>query len=178
MPASPLARPNYGYGFGSLLTLLVILLVSGCTSPNHRTAISAEQLSETALPVLSDDWLPVARRGRYTLVTLKPKLSQHNLLLQEIHVAMPAGAKLTVGDGLRRVLQRSGYALCDESPATELLFSLPLPAPHYQLGPVLLQDALQTLAGPAWTLQVDLLARQVCFGLVEDHQSTAAGSRP
>lgn len=178
MPASLTPSPYRSYYVGSLLALLLILLVSACTSTNHWITANDDKSSEVALPSLSEDWLPVARRGRYTLVTLKPKLSQHNLLLQEIHVAMPAGAELTVGDGLRRVLQRSGYALCDESPATELLFSLPLPAPHYQLGPVLLQDALQTLAGPVWTLQVDLLAREVCFGLGEDNQSTAAGSRP
>jgi type IV pili sensor histidine kinase/response regulator len=41
--------------------------------------------------------------------------------------------------------------------------ALPLPAAHYRLGPVLLRDALLTLAGPVWDLQVDDGERKVCF---------------
>ena len=43
------------------------------------------------------------------------------------------------------------------------LYALPLPAAHLRLGPLMLRDALLTLAGPAWELSVDDLTRQVCF---------------
>ena len=43
------------------------------------------------------------------------------------------------------------------------LYSLPLPAAHLYLGPMTLRDALLTLAGPAWDVQVDDRARQICF---------------
>jgi type IV pili sensor histidine kinase/response regulator len=43
------------------------------------------------------------------------------------------------------------------------LHGLPLPAAHRQLGPLFLRDALLTLAGPAWDLTVDDVARQLCF---------------
>jgi len=40
---------------------------------------------------------------------------------------------------------------------------IPLPAAHLYLGPMTLRDALLTLAGPAWDVQVDDRARQICF---------------
>jgi len=75
---------------------------------------------------------------------------------------MPTEPDATVGDGLQHVLQRSGYALCDDLQVA-ILYEKPLPAAHLQLGPMFLHDALLTLAGPAWKLQVDDQARQVCF---------------
>jgi len=43
------------------------------------------------------------------------------------------------------------------------LFALPLPAAHFQLGPMVLRSALLTLAGPGWALRIDDLKRQLCF---------------
>ena len=68
----------------------------------------------------------------------------------------------SVGDAMRHVLLRSGYRLCD-APEAATLYALPLPAAHLRLGPLMLRDALLTLAGPAWELSVDDLTRQVCF---------------
>ena len=68
-----------------------------------------------------------------------------------------------MGDGLRHALQRSGYQLCENAHAVIELYSLPLPAAHLYLGPMTLRDALLTLAGPAWDVQVDDRARQICF---------------
>ncbi len=112
---------------------------------------------------LPSDWVPVARYGRYTLVELTPQAAQQNLLLQVVDVSMPSTPHETVENGLRYVLQRSGYSLCDDDPKSTELYQLPLPAAHLQLGPIFLRDALLTLAGPAWELQVDDRARQVCF---------------
>ncbi|MQT88088.1 integrating conjugative element protein pill, pfgi-1 [Pseudomonas nabeulensis] len=107
--------------------------------------------------------IPVVRYGRYSLVELTPTPAQRDLLLQIVDVSMPEDARASVGDGLRHVLKRSGYQLC-ETPHTVIeLYSLPLPAAHLQLGPMTLRDALLTLAGPAWDLHVDDRARQVCF---------------
>lgn len=105
--------------------------------------------------------VPVTRYGRYTLVELAPTAAQHDLLLQVVDVEVPGTLGATVGDALRHLVLRSGYRLCDEQSAD--LLALPLPAAHYRLGPVLLRDALLTLAGPAWDLQVDDGERKVCF---------------
>jgi type IV pili sensor histidine kinase/response regulator len=118
---------------------------------------------EAQVSPVPSDWVPVARYGRYTLVELAPQAAQHNLLLQVVDVSMPSTQHVTVEDGLRYVLQRSGYSLCDDDPEATELYKLPLPAAHLQLGPIFLRDALLTLAGHAWELEVDDRARQVCF---------------
>lgn len=61
------------------------------------------------------------------------------------------------------MLLRSGYTLCEAGSDVAVLHDLPLPAAHLQLGPLFLRDALLTLAGPAWELHVDDVARRVCF---------------
>ena len=61
------------------------------------------------------------------------------------------------------VLQRSGYSLCPVSTSVKVLFTRPLPAAHYRLGPIPLRSALQVLAGPAWQLTTDEVSRSVCF---------------
>jgi type IV pili sensor histidine kinase/response regulator len=73
---------------------------------------------------------------------------------------------------LRHLLLRSGYRLCDGADS-EALLGLPLPAAHYRLGPMLLRDALLTLAGSPWRLQVDEPQRQVCFARADSEPSEA-----
>ncbi|MEB6588030.1 hypothetical protein MXM82_02620 [Pseudomonas asiatica] len=96
----------------------------------------------------------VARQSRYTLVELSPERAQQDLLLQVIDLRLPNGSSLTVGDTLGYVLRYSGYQLCTGSPDVQTLFGLPLPAAHFQLGPMVLRSALLTLTGPGWTLRV------------------------
>jgi len=104
----------------------------------------------------------VARYARYTLVELVPEPAQRDLLQQAVEVSIPPMLDASVGDAMRHVLLRSGYRLCDAVEAATL-YALPLPAAHLRLGPLMLRDALLTLAGPAWELSVDDLSRQVCF---------------
>lgn len=147
--------------------LLPAILGTGCAT-STATPYPAEREAQAELIPVPSNWIPAARYGRYTLVELAPQAGQHNLLLQVVDVSIPATSHSTVGDGLRHVLQRSGYALCDGDPQVAALYELPLPAAHLQLGPTLLHDALLTLAGPAWELQVDDRARQVCFTPIQE----------
>jgi conjugative transfer region protein (TIGR03748 family) len=79
-----------------------------------------------------------------------------------VEVSIPPTLDANVGDAMRHVLLRSGYRLCDATDA-DALYALPLPAAHLHVGPLMLRDALLTLAGPTWELSVDDLTRQVCF---------------
>ena len=99
---------------------------------------------------------------RGALVELVPEPAQRDLLQQAVEVSIPPMLDASVGDAMRHVLLRSGYRLCDAAEAATL-YALPLPAAHLRLGPLMLRDALLTLAGPAWELSVDDLTRQVCF---------------
>tara|TARA_A100001391_G_scaffold65342_1_gene40960 strand:- start:44742 stop:45245 length:504 start_codon:yes stop_codon:yes gene_type:complete len=144
-----------------MASLISAIMAAGCATPTITTP-PVEPEVEIPPPQVPSDWIPIARYGRYTLVEMKPRAAQQNLLLQVVDVSMPSKPDATVGDGLRHVLQRSGYALCDDIQVVTL-YEMALPAAHLQLGPMFLHDALLTLAGPAWEMQVDDRERQVCF---------------
>ncbi|WP_285374216.1 PilL N-terminal domain-containing protein [Pseudomonas sp. lyk4-TYG-107] len=140
--------------------ILLSVSISGCHTPEQSPPAAITQPSvETA----SEEYIPVQRYGRYTLIELKPQSAKQNLLLQVIDVDLPSVWTISVGDALQYVLKRSGYRLCESTSANAALFALPLPAAHLKLGPVALRDALQMLAGPAWQLQVNDRQRNVCF---------------
>jgi len=142
------------------LILLNGLTLTGCKSPQVPPVA---QTVEKTIAQPSENYIPVQRYGRYTLVELAPEAAQQNLLLQVVDIDLPPAWAISVGDALHYVLLRSGYGLCDSTPETAVLFGLPLPAAHLSLGPIVLRDALQILAGPAWTLQSNEQLRKVCF---------------
>lgn len=111
------------------------------------------------------------RYGRYTLVSTEPTTEQRDLLAQIIEVSIPSNLNPSVQEAMHYVLQRSGYALCPAAEPVKVLFTRPLPAAHYRLGPIPLRSALQVLAGPAWQLTTDEVSRSVCF----EQQKTEAG---
>ncbi|WP_460103502.1 PFGI-1 class ICE element type IV pilus protein PilL2 [Pseudomonas sp. H1_D04] len=114
------------------------------------------------------------RYGRYTLVSTEPTTEQSDLFAQIIEVNIPSSLNPSVQDALQYVLLRSGYTLCPVTASVKVLFTRPLPAAHYRLGPIPLRRALQVLAGPAWQLKTDEVGRSVCF----EQQKTGAGVTP
>lgn len=116
--------------------------------------------------VYDNDLIPVEvlRTGRYQLVTTRAPLGQRHLLEQVVNVRVPPSVLTTVGDGIRYTLQHTGFSLCEPTHVHQRwLFSRPLPATHYRLGPMPLREALQVLAGDAWELEADPVRRQVCY---------------
>lgn len=171
MPANHPFRRLVGAG-------LLAAVLSGCAT---TTAPLPPDPIEEVTPVLeaeTPELVPVVRYGRYTLVELAPMAAQRDLLLQTIDVSMPEDARATVGDGLRHVLKRSGYGLCQTTHAVIELYALPLPAAHLHLGPMTLRDALLTLAGPAWELHADDRARQICFERPDDGTGAEPAPEP
>jgi len=148
-------------------SLLATAFVSGCATQTVPPAPVIEQEPPVAEPEESL-FIPVVRQGRYTLVELEPTAAQQDLLLQVVEVALPQGVQATVSDGLRHVLKRTGWRLCEGTASVMELDALPLPAAHLHLGPMTVRDALLTLAGSAWELRVDERARQVCFVAHDD----------
>lgn len=114
---------------------------------------------------------PQVRYGRYTLVNTAPEIEQRDLMAQIIDVNIPANMKPTVRDAMQYVVNRSGYSLCGpEQGHVNILFTRPLPAAQYKLGPMSLRNTLQVLAGPAWQVKVDEVVRSVCFVLRPGYQ--------
>jgi type IV pili sensor histidine kinase/response regulator len=118
------------------------------------------------------------RYGRYTLASTEPTAEQLDLLAQIIDVRIPPGLNPTVQDAMRHVLQRSGYSLCPISATVTVLFTRPLPAAHYRLGPLALRNALEVLAGPAWQLVADDVGRSVCFQQRSQDNDSASPATP
>ncbi|WP_211460857.1 PFGI-1 class ICE element type IV pilus protein PilL2 [Collimonas silvisoli] len=157
------ALQPFRYPFTLCSLLVLSLLGTGCaTAPHSVPATSSGTPPLASTPAQPSDVIPVVRYGRYTLAELVPTTAQRDLMQQTVDVRIPETDQASVADALRYVLLRSGYRLCDNS-TTALLQDLPLPAAHHRIGPLLLRDALQTLAGPAWALVVDASTRQVCF---------------
>jgi len=114
---------------------------------------------------------PQVRYGRYTLVNTAPETEQRDLMAQIIDVNIPGSMKPSVRDAMQYVVNRSGYSLCGpEQGHVNILFTRPLPAAQYKLGPMSLRSTLQVLAGPAWQVKVDEVMRSVCFVLRPGYQ--------
>ncbi len=114
---------------------------------------------------------PVVRYGRYTLVSTLPDSGQRDLMAQIIDVNIPATMKPNVRDAMQYVMDRSGYSLCSaDTGHVNILYTRPLPAAQYKLGPMTLRNTLQVLAGPAWQVKVDEVNRQICYVLRPGYQ--------
>ncbi|NKF28151.1 pili assembly chaperone [Pseudomonas sp. BGM005] len=130
------------------------------TSPESAGSSNRAQLSRST----AEESHPTELRyGRYTLVSTEPTAEQRDLLAQIIDVSIPSNLSPSVQEAMHYVLQRSGYSLCPATEPVKVLFTRPLPAAHYRLGPISLRNALQVLAGPAWQLTIDEVSRSVCF---------------
>ncbi|WNZ80869.1 PilL N-terminal domain-containing protein [Pseudomonas sp. P105] len=152
-------------------------LLSACTapipSPLPTTPAINNGSNRAQLPTgTAEEHHPAElHHGRYTLVSTESSTEQRNLLAQIIDVSIPSNLNPSVQEAMHYVLQRSGYSLCPAADPVKVLFTRPLPAAHYRLGPISLRSALQVLAGPAWQLTTDEVSRSVCF----EQQKTDAG---
>lgn len=162
-----------------LTTLTLCLLLASCTTHKAEPARPAFDSSRNP-DLLSPDLYPngvqpekepVVRYGRYTLVSTQPDAGQRDLMAQIIDVTIPSSMNPSVKDAMQYVMSRSGYSLCPaDAGHVNILYTRPLPATQYKLGPMTLRNTLQVLSGPAWQVKVDEVARQVCFVLRPGYQ--------
>lgn len=164
------------------LTLLAMLI--GCTTQNvpdvgpvldnsRKPELLAPDLYPNGAALEKD---PVVRYGRYTLVSSAPPADQRDLMAQIVDISIPANMTPNVREAMVYVLDRSGYSLCStDTGQVSVLYTRPLAAALYKIGPMTLRNALQVLAGPAWQVEVDEVNREVCYVLRSDHQPAGAG---
>lgn len=127
--------------------------------------ILAACLAGTCVTVAPDLRASEVQVGRYSLMAAIPTEAQTDLMATTVTVQFPEHIQ-SVGEALRYLLQRSGYRLATAEaidPEARALLSLPLPAVHQTLGPLTLQQALQTLAGPTFQLVQDPVHRLIAF---------------
>ncbi|MEK0311632.1 PilL N-terminal domain-containing protein [Sweet potato little leaf phytoplasma] len=147
------------------LIFSLLIALQGCSGvPAQLPAEANTEAVKPSVPSPKPDSDPgYVRSSRYTLISTTPKPEQLDLLLQIIDVQIPPSTSPSIQNALQHVLLRSGYRLCEATPSLLVLYSRPLPAAHYTLGPMPLKTALQVIAGPAWQLQTDALSRTICF---------------
>lgn len=164
----------------------LVALVAGCTQqpsqPTERERIASDYpeagrmvvatgmdrpTHDVAADVYRDrnnEPAKVMQGHHFSLVMGRAEHRQADLLEQVVNVSVPAQLNQSVEDGLRYTLQHTGYTLCPpQREPQKLLYSRPLPAAHYRLGPMPLREALQILAGSAFELQVDPIVRTICY---------------
>lgn len=160
-------------------TLSLLALVASCATHTPQTpkpAFDSGRNPDMLTPDLYPSGVvpekePVVRYGRYTLVSTLPDSGQRDLMAQIIDISIPANMHPNVRDAMQYVVDRSGYTLCSaDTGHVNILYTRPLPAAQYKLGPMTLRNTLQVLAGPAWQVKVDEVNRQVCYVLRPGYQ--------
>lgn len=141
-------------------------------TPIEKTDPEARVISPDLYQSALQESPEIIRNGRYTLVSASPELGQRYLLDQLVTINVPRRNKkvftASVEQGLRATLKDTGFNLCERFlPTTpsevSTLFSRPLPKIHYHFGPMKLREALQMLAGPAYSLTLNDVQRTICF---------------
>jgi type IV pili sensor histidine kinase/response regulator len=120
------------------------LLAAGCaTAAPSAPAVPAA--SPTAVAP-EPGFVPVARYGRYTLVELVPEPAQRDLLQQVVEVSIPPmlDATWAMPCATCCCAPATGSAMRRGRGAVRAAAACRAPAP----GPLMLRDALLTLAGP------------------------------
>jgi len=115
---------------------------------------------------------------RYTELSLKPARDVTNPLDVVINVMLPKQMRF-VGDAFEFLLTRSGYQIKEPSSVDGgemyILFSLPIPSQHREMGMLRLETALKVLASEAYQMHVNSVTRQIWFSLKEDRKDELVG---
>lgn len=148
-----------------VVTLFVVLI--GCATTDESQTPSDKLVSKSPgnSPNSTLSPTPVIQVGRYSAMIAVPTEAQTNPLRVIISVTLPREV-VTVRQGVEYLLRRSGYRLqfSDQSNTDVAdLYHYPLPQVHRQLGPMPLDDALRTLAGSAFELDVDPVHRTIAY---------------
>lgn len=160
-----------------LVISLVCAFVLGCAAHPDGMARKAGQSAPDAVPAQAEAGPTVhqagklpepaqtVRTGRYSYTAVGAQAAQVDPMLAVIDVRLPPKVA-TVGQAVNHLLRRSGFNLLPPAPGDEAvsyLLNQPLPEVHRHLGPVTLREALLTLGGKAFLVNVDYVYRKVGY---------------
>lgn len=114
------------------------------------------------------------RVNRYTLEQAVPTEAQINLMSVIVDIEFSLEVK-TVGQAIQQLLTVHGFKLSAVSAGNfgqYVLFMLPLPKVHRQLGPLRLETALRVLGGDGFELHVNPVTREVQYRINEAYDVT------
>lgn len=125
-------------------------------------AVAALTACVSSADVIEIDGEHYVKTDRYTLVSIDTKPEQMSPLLAVVDIQFSKHIT-TIGGALNELLEGSGYRWDTAAERNDELGNLPLPVVVRQVGPVRLRDALITMAGTAWHLNVDETKRTLWF---------------
>ena len=165
-----------------LLLFLVPPGIAGCTSivqenskiATHDSPVSTDLPWDKKIVVVAAkkasqqlSYFTGIQSGRYSTVQAKPTQAQRQLLQVMISVTVPDDIT-TIGQTIHYLLKRSGYQWVQpqtDQPELTAFFRKRLPEVHRHMGPMTLEDALNMLAAPAFSLHEDPVQRVIRYDL-------------
>ncbi len=156
-----------------VMITLASFLLAGCGSTNNSKVVDKgsnkvtydfSSFNKVTPDIYTEESAKeVIKESTYNFVLLGANDAQKYLLSQIVNAHL-TGIGYTVEDGIKEVLQGSGYTLCKVRPVEVFnLLRKPLPSVHYNFSSIKLQDALQVLAGSDFSLIANHKIREVCY---------------
>ncbi len=152
-----------------LVISLACVFVLGCAAHPDGVARKVAQNAADVVPAQAEaaptayqvgkppEPAQTVRTGRYSYAAVGAQAAQVDPLLAVIDVRLPTDVT-TVEEAVNYLLRRSGFNLLPPDPSDQpvnSLLSQPLPEVHRHLGPISLREALLTLGGKAFNVNVD-----------------------
>ncbi|GIU42921.1 hypothetical protein TUM4438_10630 [Shewanella sairae] len=163
-----------------LKAVFVALVASGCASapPEPAPAPTPPPLNIRVAPDIVETGA-THRTSRYVTESAVPARQVRDVLSSEMNVNIPQMPNATVGQGLGFLLKQTGYTV---RPATtyaeEQLYQQALPIMHMNMGYMSVRQALQVIGGDPWSLQEDVVKREVGFSLRDGFEWSNPAVRP
>jgi conjugative transfer region protein (TIGR03748 family) len=130
--------------------------------PKALFVISCLMASGAMAEVVEKSGSQYVRTDNYTLVSIDTKPEQINPLLSITTINFSQNI-FTIGQAINELLRGSGYTWLSAQNDNDALGELELPNVVREIGPVRLRDALITVAGVAWELEVNEVNRTLWF---------------
>ncbi|MFM2588270.1 hypothetical protein [Vibrio sp. TBV020] len=150
------------------LTACIVVALAGCQSPPEPQEVASPPLNIRTAPDL-EEATPLFV-SRYVRETRAPSSQLTDILGIPVDVRIPVMSQMSLKDGMTFMLQGSGVTLrTPTSYAESQLYAQSLPLTHTLMGSMTLREALQVIGGQAFTLEEDVVAREVGFRLKEGY---------
>ncbi len=131
--------------------------------------------AQPLVPVAPGD---LVQLSRYTTVAPEPLDNEDDPLATIVSIQFPRREVRTVGDAIRYLLLRTGYAFSEseqQDPAVVGVLLRPLPESQRQLGTYKVEAMLKVLMGKSFVLHVDPLHRTISYAPNKTSDAGAAG---
>lgn len=137
-------------------------LLAGCQTPPEPVQVPPPPLNIRTAPELSGSSVQTSRY----VIERSAGEQMTDILGVPIEARLPVMSKMSIKEGIEFLLSGSGVSLrTPTSYAETQLYAQPLPLGHTDMGHMSLRQALQVIGGQAFSLEEDVVRRNVGFRL-------------